>query len=420
MRRPTHRINARWWKDRALEAPAMVMAGIFIAGSGLMSVTFGYRLGEPSGFALIFAAVALGIEAFVDLSIPLFWRRIGIAGRTVMIAFFAVCLAYKLEAAKRFSGENFGQRDAAIAKAAEGYGIAFARVEGLRKTIADNADARAASIIQAEIDGLLRDPKTEGCAGKTNGPVTATVCPKVDALRGELARAKTRDQAQTDLAPALTEWRLAAPASASATQDSLGPLQLALAALGLAVASWSSLMATLVMVIVEGGAIIVPALIGMAGDRQRPTMQPATQQPTAPIAGDVKDVGGGNVDAAFTGLRPETLKRGQQDVEDVTLFLSECTDRRRGETVQASQFFAAYREWKTLRGESALSIQRFGTLIARHAGVEKQRKADGVWYLGLTLRHPAHPRAGKAVRNLQLVEGGKTRRSRGGGHAAEG
>jgi hypothetical protein len=403
--RRSNRMNWVWWRAKLLQTPGMAMAGIFIAASGMMSVTCGYRLGEPSGNALIFAAVALGVEAFADLSIPLFWHRLGLVGRSLLVSFFVVCLAYKLEAAKRFATENLGVRDAAIAKAAEGYEIALQRVETLRKTISDNADARPATLLQAEIDGLLRDARAENCEGKLNGPVTAKICPTVDRLRAELARSKARDQAQADLTPALAEWRAAAPAGGKGAVESQGPVQIALALAGVAVVSWSSLMAALMMGIVEGGAIVVPMLIGFASEGRCSTVQDPARKPTAPPEQTVNNVGSGDVHPEPQNVHPLTAKKGKDDADSLMDFLSECTDRRKGETVSAKQIFLVYQEWKSLRRETPVSLQRFGALIGRVAGVEKDRKAEGVIYLGLSLRHPEQRRVGRAYRNLHVVQG---------------
>lgn len=393
--RRSSRINANWrqWKVRIAEAPAMAIAGIFIAVSGMMSVTCGYRFGEPSGNALVFAAVALGVEAFADLAIPLFWRRVSIIGRVLLVGFFAVCLAYKLEAAKRFASENFGMRDAAIAKAAEDYGIALARVEALRKVIADNAAARPPAVIQADIDGLLRTPKAEGCAGEINGPVTKEICPKVDALRGELAGAQTRDQAQADLIPALADWRAASPASGSAGHDSPGPLQAALALAGVTVAGWSSLMATLFMALVEGGAIVVPMLIGSAAGRE-----------TTVTEGGARDLPGQNEKA--TEADPPADRRNpalEAEIADLNAFLGYCSDRAPGERVQASVFYGDYKAWKTARGEAPVSVQRFGGMLTRELGLSKRKMGDGKnWYHGVRLKPPGERRMSSA--KLRVVK----------------
>ena len=399
MRRPG-RLNREWWTARLLQAPAMAIAGVFVAASGMMSVTFGYRLGEPSGNALIFAAVAIGVEGFADLSMPLFWRRLRWAGRLGLIAFFAVCLAYKLEAAKRFAAENLGKRDVAIATAAQDYDAALQTVERLRRAIADNADARAAGLIQTDIDALLRDPKAEGCTGAINGSVTKDVCPRVDRLRGEFVRAKARDAAQTDLTPALTELRKAAPA-AGGVQDGGGPVVALLALLGIRIASWSSFIASLVMAIVEAGAIVVPMLIGAAfGEGRRPAPSGAASEPARGKPASAPDMAAG--DAA----RPQTLPAGltdrtRRDVADLTAFRRESTETAPGQRVQSSTLYFIYSQWKQDRSEDAMTVAQFGVVLTRHLGLGKIKSEGKNWYLDIRLRHPGQGRQG--AKHLRAV-----------------
>jgi hypothetical protein len=228
--------------------PLMAVGAILIGASGIMSVTFGYQLGEPSGTGLIVAAVAIAIEGWADLSIPLLWHRLRLLGRILMIGFFTLCLGYKLEASKKFAAENLGKRDAKLAGADLDYQLAHDKVEELRRAVNDNIDARTTRVIQSDIDVMLRDPKTEGCQpGKVNGNVTATVCPKVDKLRGELARAETRDKAQKDLTPAIAALRTLQPVSTptAGKQEGGGPVLWVLALFGI-VPAWSDVMSTLI------------------------------------------------------------------------------------------------------------------------------------------------------------------------------
>jgi hypothetical protein len=400
--RRSGRIDRSWLAARLPETPGIAMAGVFIGVSGMMSVIFGYRLGEPSGNALIFAAVALGIEGFADLSIPLFWRRSTWWRRVLLIVFFGVCLGYKLEAAKRFAAENLGKRDMAVATASQDYRTAFDKVESLRKTIVDYADARAAELVQLEIDALLRDPKAEGCAGKINGDVTKSVCPKVDKLRVELVRAKARDAAQTDLTPALTALRTASPAAgAGAAQQSTGPVMALLALLGIQVTSWSGLIAAMVMVIVEGGAIIVPLLIG-AGAREARTPTPAGAASEPPpgkiVASTVIPTG---TEAPPQPFPLGLTDRARRDIADVTAFLAATCERADGERVQATPFYGIYSEWKQGRSEDAMSVAQFGVVLTKHMGLSKMKSDGRNWYLGLRLRHPGQGR--QASKHLKAV-----------------
>jgi hypothetical protein len=392
------KLNRDWWQAKAMQAPAMAIAGIFIAVSGMMSVTFGYRMGEPSGNALVFAAFAIAVEGFADLAVPLFWRRLGLVGRALLIAFFAFCLAYKLEAAKKFADENLGKREAAVATATQGYDIAQANVERLRKVIADNADARSQALIQSEIDGLLLDKRAEGCTGAINGEVTAKVCPQVARLRGELARAKTRDDAQAALTPALAEWRAAAPAGKLAAADNIGPVVALLTLLGISVASWSGLIASLIMVICEAGAIVVPMLMGLAfGDERRPVPKGEAAEP-APGRKPADQQKPDGAAAASPSLPTGLSKRVRRDIADATAFLGAVSERATGERVQSTALYREYSQWKSGRGETP---EQFGVVLTRHLAMAKVKSDGKNWYLGIRLRHPLQGRNG--TKHLRAV-----------------
>jgi hypothetical protein len=394
-----------WFKAKLAEAPGLAIAGTFIGVSGFMSVTFGFRLGEPSGNALIFAAVAMAIEGYADLAVPLFWHRLGIIGRAVLIAFFGLCLAYKLEAAKRFAAENLGMRDAAAATTSEVYGLAKENVDRLRKTLADNADARDATVIKTEIGQLLLTPGTDGCpiGAPWNGPATKKVCPEVAKLRTELARAEARDKAQVDLMPAIAAWTKAAPPATTA-QESTGPVAWAFAALGIQVGGWSQLIASLIMAIVEGGAIIVPMLIGAAsraGERQgargaAPPARPAqVTQATASVSG------ASNLPALPAPVPPGVTDRTRRDILELRAFLDAETEPANGERIQSASFYLHYTAWKndTSRrgyrpGEEPMHITQFGKLLFKPIGLRKAKIEGRQYYLDRRLRHPAQGRKG--------------------------
>jgi hypothetical protein len=361
-------------RARAAAWPLAAIAALFIGVSGFMTVTFGYRLGEAAGLGLVFAAFAMAVEGFADLAMPLLWRRIGLAGRVLLVAFFALCLAYKLEAAKRFAAENLGLRDAAAATAAVDYEAARQRVESLRRAVAENAEARPAGVIQAEIDGLL----------------------------GELARAGVRDRAEAELAPAIAAWRGSAPAAATA-QDGVGPVGAALALAGVQIGSWSQLVALLVMIIVEAGAIVVPMLIGLAfGDGRRPRPAEAAPAMAAPA----------KAPAAGADLREELLPKAsprgmtpkaRRDTADLTVFLAERTERGADERVQSTTLYFVYSEWKQGRGEEPMTVNQFGTVLTHHLGLAKAKSDGKIWYQNIRLRHPDQGR--RTARHLRVAGG---------------
>jgi hypothetical protein len=405
MRRPGRLKNREWWGKQLAGAPGWLMAAIPIGLSAMMTVTCGYRMGAASGFGLLGAAGALFIELYVDLAIPKFWRHVGILLRAAMLVIFAGLLLYKLEAGRRFAAEIFGTYDAAVTKTSEAADIATERINSLRKKIADNADARAVTVIQNEIDTQLRKPGTDGCpAGVAwNGPVTKVVCPKVDTLRGELARAKIRDQAEIDLVPALEEWRKATPSGGKVVQETQGIPQLLLALIGISVPSWSAL-ASLFMLGIEGGAILLPILVERASrETRRPAVvgealvdTPAKRPPQSePAPGETQ------VSPASPEVSPTLSPRAQRDRDELAAFLDEKSERAAGERVQASKLYAVYFQWKTERGETPMKVQPFGALLGAQLGLTKRKISGKNWYLDVRLRHPAQGR--KAGKHLHAV-----------------
>lgn len=395
-----------WWRAQRAAVPGLALGGIFVGLSGWVSVTSWYETGEASGNGLILAVAAIAAEGITDLSVPMYWRRVGIVGRVLLLALFAVSLGYKLEAAKRFSAEKLGARDAVVAKAAENYDLARERVEGLRRTVATNADARSATLIQSEIDELLRDPKAEGCLpGQAwNGSVTQKVCPRVDKLRAELARAKERDQAQADLKGAIEDWRNATPVVAKAVTESVGPVALLLALIGISVTSWSALMSTLFMTLVEAGAIIVPMLNGAAsraGEKLPQTGAPAAPAPAQIAEPPAPTSGATNPPAPPAPVPPGVTDRTRRDILELRAFLLDQVEPAQGERVQSSSLYLIYTTWKKdasrrgyKPGEEPMTIVQFGKLLSKPIGLKKAKCEGRQYYLNIRLRHPAQGRKG--------------------------
>jgi hypothetical protein len=386
------RVDWKRAKARMAQTPGMALAGLFIGLSGLISVTFGYSYG-----GIFFAGAALAIEGFADLAVPLFWHRLWWFGRAALIAFFVVCVGYKLEAAKRFAEERLGRHSAATATVAETYNAAKQKVEGLRKTIAQNVDARAAGLIHAEIAGLLREPKAEGCAegGIWNGPVTKVICPQVDKLRAELARAKARDGAQLELAPALERLTKASEAGGN-VQASMGPIAMLLALLGIrvGVADPWQMLASLFMIAIEGGAILVPMLVGAVGRVSRGVevrAEQVAQPPVQALGTPAPAAGAGDMPLAL----PEGITdRTRRDILDLRGFLADQVDEARGERIQSASFYLVYSTWKAERSEPAMSLSQFGKLLSHPVGLEKRKIEGKQYYMNVRLRHPAQGRKG--------------------------
>jgi hypothetical protein len=229
--------------------------------------------------------------------------------------------------------------------------------------------------------------------------VTKEICPKVDRLRGELARAKARDTAESELTPALAALRKAS--SGGGAQESAGPVMALLAFTGIHVGGWSSFIASLLMVIVEAGAIVVPMLMGAAfGERRRSVASGAGPDPDPGRTAPAIDAAGG--DAASPQALPLGLTdRARRDLADVAAFLNACCERAAGKRVQSASLYVVYSEWKKARSEEPITVAQFGVVLTKHAGLAKLKSEGKNWYLGLRLRHPAQGRSG--AKHLRAV-----------------
>jgi hypothetical protein len=375
------------------KAPLMAVAAALVAVSALFSLRFAESVGAPSGNAQIFMLMALAFEGYAAFALPVLWPRLAAIGRLVLLLFLALCLAYKITAADRFAAENFGKRESERERLAERYKEAEARVTLLRKRLAETADARPAALIEAEIAALLRDPRAENCEGVFNGEVTRRVCPKVDRLRAELARAQSFARTEEELAAAIAAYSQADPVRApSEAARSFVPWLLGL--IGFPPIDFTALISKLTMLMVEAGSVAVPAMVGLARRREE-TGEPApARRPPAPISLGPEE--------APPQISPRPLSESQHRLAaELIGFLGERTERAAGEKVQASALFAAYTAWAISRRREPMSIHQFGTALTQHLGLAKAKSGGLNWYLNVRLKAPAA--RGASARHLQAV-----------------
>lgn len=98
--------------------------------------------------------------------------------------------------------------------------VILTRLHGEEKRLQEilaKSSPRASTVIQADIDLKLQDPKADGCpvGGAWNGPVTKEVCPEVGRLRTEKAAAVAYEADK--LALAEVRWKLSDPAKREKT-----------------------------------------------------------------------------------------------------------------------------------------------------------------------------------------------------------
>jgi hypothetical protein len=119
----------------------------------------------------------------------LLWRKLYriLAALAALLCAGVIC--YSLAAAIGFAASTRGEATTTNKLRIDNRNAWAARIERTAQQLNQLGVPRPATVIQAEIDGLLQTPGADDCAA-INGPVTEKVCPKVNGLRKELAASR--------------------------------------------------------------------------------------------------------------------------------------------------------------------------------------------------------------------------------------
>jgi hypothetical protein len=109
-----------------------------------------------------------------------------------------VVICYSLAAAIGFAASTRGETVTANKAVVDDRKAWEARIERTAQQLDQLGVPRPTSVVQAEIDGLLQTPGTDDCAA-INGPITENICPKVNALRKELAASQRAAELEASL-----------------------------------------------------------------------------------------------------------------------------------------------------------------------------------------------------------------------------
>ncbi len=392
MRRKLNRSLPSWDLGKL---PLIFVAGALVTVSALFSVTFAAKIGAPSGNAPAFILMALAIEGYAAFSLPVLWPRLPGLGRVLLLAFLLPCLIYKVTAAHRFAVENIGTREAARERQVVRYAEAEARVKDLRAQLDRYAGARPAAMIHADIEGAKQNVRWDS----TKGCVDATViesrafCAGYHKLRAELAEAAAFTRVETELAAALTHLQTMAPVAGVSAETS-GPVAWIYALLGVPAGSFVQFVSDLVMLVVEGGAVAVPALVGFA---KRPVAAEEIAPRKAPPPAEPPEVEETPPKISAKGL----TDKAKEDAAELVAFLGDRTDRGAGEKVQSTTLYLIYSDWMQGAKRDPMTINQFGTLMTHHLGIAKQKRGGKNWYLNIRLKAPAA--AAASARHLRAV-----------------
>lgn len=258
---------------------AFFAAFLLIAVSASQNITHGWELGyaRSAWHAAIFAAGSLGgalIQPFAFLAAFNAFRD-GERGRgCVALALGLACVVYATVSSLGFAATAREAQSAERGSTVESHGLAKSRYQKAERELATLPLARPNAELQAMIDGVLSDPRAEGCTA-LNGTFTRTNCPKVVEWRAEQARGARRAELEAIVTAA--EGEMTANQGVRDTDPQAAALSAYAAALGWTIsadriAPWLTVLAVFFFELGAAASLVVAHAV--AG---RPAQEPAPQ-----------------------------------------------------------------------------------------------------------------------------------------------
>ena len=258
-----------------------------ISASAAVGCLYAAGLGAEVGpvFAVVLIAAALAGEAVKPVAVASAidaarQRRFGTALALGTLA--SLCVVYSFSAALSLAAGSRGDLAAARGQRASVTAMAQGRYADARGQLERLPASRPAAAIEAEIAGLLADPKVGDCS-RIDGPRSRATCPLVSALKAEAATAAERSQLLRAMAEA--EQAIAVQRQSVGAAD---PLATSIAAYadstGLSVtAEWFSPWLALVPVLfLEVGSALAIFLVRTVSGGTSVTEMPRTVSPELP------------------------------------------------------------------------------------------------------------------------------------------
>lgn len=269
-------------------------SALFALTSISTNAVYGWSKGDTLPSQIIWAALAIATGATLLLATAALFKALAARryGQAIFIALgLSLCATYSIVAAV---GSATGQRvSAALSEdnAASQRKSAQKAIDEATAHIAQLPANRPSAAISAEVQGILLDPRLDGCK-EINGPRTREKCPHVADLRKELATAQStegdRTRWQDELNKARTDLKhLPPPRVVNSDAQALVSF---LAALGYTatVAQINTALALLSVLLIEMGGSVSLA-VGMAlslpePDFGKPLRAPLSEEPKEPLS----------------------------------------------------------------------------------------------------------------------------------------
>jgi hypothetical protein len=362
----------------------MLAAGLVAAtGFALVSTTanlrFGISLASTPFDRAIYGTLSVATDLMKIVSplvVMILWRKgeriFAIAGAVFWIG----AVAFSLSAAIGFAASTRSHTVASNENLIESRKAWEAKIIRIEERLDRLGTARPANVIEAEIDGLLRTPGTEGCKA-INGPVTRKICPEVDRLRRELAASKEAARLEADLvADRRTLSRMPKATSVADPQSST------LSAItGIDEDDVRSTIAVLIAFLVELGSALGFTLLILAAGRAKPeqqSMPSGTEK--APLPSSTPQPEANDSAKLQLAKTPDDL---------VTRWALDRLDIVNSGAIQANDAFQDFRKWCLAQNLEPLTSQMFGRRFTKaHAGMggKKVKRRGRAYYLGAALQ----------------------------------
>ena len=315
------------------------------------------------------------MKAALPLVVLILWRNRHPIFAAIAALFCAGLVCYSLAAAVGFAASTRGERIMANKVVVDSRKAWEARIERTTQQLDQLGITRRAAVILTEIDALLRAPGADGCT-VINGPVTSLVCPKVDALRKELAASQQATELETALVA--DRGKLQAVPVAILMADPQSATLSRLTALG--EAQIRDIIAILIALLVEIGSTLGFTLLVLAG-RVNPAQAAAVpiEHPPAEISSALPPVEPHNP-VGISETPTDTVARWAFSRLDVL-------NAGRIQAEHAYQDFAKWCEGERIRACTPQMFGRRFTEVIAGMGGRKVKVNGRAYYLGVALQN---------------------------------
>jgi hypothetical protein len=364
-----------------MPSPAMVfgwgLAGVAVGVSGLMSVIYGWSLGEASGMGLIFAAVAGMVTGIKATGLALtFGRGHRFAGFCIL-PLVVLAFMYAVTAGHQFAAENLYRAANKVDSSNTAYETLRDSVEAMRTELKGIDEGRDVAVLQADITAKKQHQRWISTKACTEATVTDsfTYCQQYTALQSALALAEKRERLKADIkrdADTLAKT----PSSAGVAREAGPAAALVGKITGYSFESQAEFMAWLIVCLIELGDIVLPLVMTMVARPSARRVREARQVEVEKVI---------TAQTALKATKSEKEVRRAAAVAQCQAYLDGWTARDQASQITATNFYKHYQAICAHEGRKALSLADFGSIMTGEMGLQKRKNSS--WkYLGIATK----------------------------------